>query len=1135
MLLNDWYQTFLASRNLESPTSRPLYNYRVTDEEYASLKSALADYVGKFNFYQALNSMFSALFVLYASEWWRRYYDGSGFAWRPITDTISMDEFWWDTNQRELCIRRGFSQWNIKLNDNGLRYLGSVAYQGGLPMQLLSTAHGNIGRLLSNVLHHVANNQVNSIEIEGWIESSANQIPMAYRRREVYVLLAEMVSCILNFKADAQLNDAQTAIEKLNLYDPNWRDGFPLSVNDNQTVGLIERLIKDASIVAQPTKIHSLSVTRNIEYSNGGQWQFFSKVELPTIIKNEVLKNLFSIDDDALPTFLDLNCQTENHNATIQLRRLAGTSDYKTYQPQLQFEGVPAMSEHIVKLIRPNEEDKICEIPRGELMEEDLPWLFEADENSNSLSFKFIRQGTGSIPSRVGGVCIPNSWSIAAVDTQSDLPKSLGFLSVKNRQIWQIAGINQIKTDDGQELIIKCGQLTEITHFDLRGQRVWDYFIDSIPAFKGLPRLMQVNESTGISQRCNGQISVKRQGGQFQNQTEGVFGPVVARWPETGPIKWKRKLVILPNNAELSIQPDTNHVYGGVVQFTHWALVSIHCSTEHVEFSSSSDEEECNFQIKFTGTGNPPEWLDVEGVWRNNLGQARFRIPFPAHGIRILGGSGNDLQNGELITMKNLIGTRLLGYQQNASIAYLNIKLNNSNTEYNIQVRPTNESNKIEVRLIDFREIFELLFSSTNNLDSMITIKLNLSTGVSAHIKLARYSFELEIQGNKYSIPAVNLRNIDISELSQIEVLAIPMFCITKEPIKLPQNESEGVKTGEWEINDQNLEEGPWLIYPSKSNSVYFRPTLRNVGHLEYEIQDETRKDISISEAVKISNLNSRNEYLGDAISYIAADYSHPDWALIETLANQFDHLPLSTFNIWDRWVKDKKAVSALVFRFGNIPEHFFERFAVEMPFLWEFVDLISWKDAMDKLIQQCELLSIPSNITNDILNRRIENVSSHCPSIRTLLEIAKSQATRIISKEMKLLMNPIMDDKWKNDLFGQDEGLLQQLLRRNVDREWVENDFQVMPILTPDISPLLCTNDFGFKMFTVNTPIKIAIYSSGVFDANENISDNLLNKVRQTKVFDKEWFESAFDLTIRRCLSKGFINLSCENEKNHE
>ena len=108
-------------------------------------------------------------------------------------------------------------------------------------------------------------------------------------------------------------------------------------------------------------------------------------------------------------------------------------------------------------------------------------------------------------------------------------------------------------------------------------------------------------------------------------------------------------------------------------------------------------------------------------------------------------------------------------------------------------------------------------------------------------------------------------------------------------------------------------------------------------------------------------------------------------------------------------------------------------------------------------------------------------------------------------------------------------------MLRRNVDREWVENDFQVMPILTPDISPLLCTNDFGFKMFTVNTPIKIAIYSSGVFDANENISDNLLNKVRQTKVFDKEWFESAFDLTIRRCLSKGFINLSCENEKNHE
>ena len=70
---------------------------------------------------------------------------------------------------------------------------------------------------------------------------------MAYRRREVYVLLAEMVLCILKFKADAQLDDAQTAIEKLNLYDPNWRDGFPLSVNDNQTVGLIERLVNSST------------------------------------------------------------------------------------------------------------------------------------------------------------------------------------------------------------------------------------------------------------------------------------------------------------------------------------------------------------------------------------------------------------------------------------------------------------------------------------------------------------------------------------------------------------------------------------------------------------------------------------------------------------------------------------------------------------------------------------------------------------------------------------------------------------------------------------------------------------------------------------------------------------------------
>ena len=789
------------------------------------------------------------------------------------------------------------------------------------------------------------------------------------------------------------------------------------------------------------------------------------------------------------------------------------------------------MSEHIVKLIRPNEADKISEIPRGDSMEEDLPWLFEAEEHKNS-SYKFIRQGTGSIPSQIGVVCIPNNWGVYAADNNTNLPKYLGMLSVKNRLIWQITGKNKIVTDENQEMVVQCGHLTEPTHYELIGQRDWNCFHDSIPAFKGLPQLMQINENTGFSQRCNGQLAVKKQGGQFQIQNEDIWGPVVARWPATGETKWKRKLVILPNNAEISIQPNNGNICSGELRFKHWALISIKCSTYNIDFHTKFDTEQCVCYIKFTGQGNPPEWLNVEGVWRSNLGSAQFRIPFPAHGIRIFGGSGNDLQNGDLITMKNILGTRLFGYQLNANIAKLSIKLNNNNNEHIVQVRAINESNKIEVRLIDFHEIFEQLFSSTNNLDSMITVKLTLSSGLSAHLKLARYSFELENQGNKYSIPTINLQKLDISELSQIELLAVPLFCLNKDPIKLQQNESEGIATGEWEINDQNLEEGPWLIYPSKNSKVYFRPTLRNIGDLEFEI-NEAVENVSIVEAIKISDSKSRDKYLGKAIKLIVADYSHPDWNIIETLANQFDHLPLSTFSIWTNWVKDTNAVSALVFRMGNIQEHFFERFAVEMPFLWEFVDLASWKGAIDKFLQQCKQLNLPLSIVNDILNRKIEMLSSHCPSIRTLLEIAKSLSTGKINPEMQLLLMPMMDGCYFDEIFNHDECLLQQLLRRNADKEWVEFNHQFLTDFTTEISTLLCVNDYGFRMFTINIPIKIAINSSGMLGLDVSIPTDLLDKVRQAKAFDKEWFESAFDLTIRRCLSKGYINLSTDQEHN--
>jgi len=71
-----WIMELLNSRNLERPDGRMLYGYRLSNEDYKSLREILA-YTADFGELDEVSSRirgFSPLFVLYAAEWWRREY-----------------------------------------------------------------------------------------------------------------------------------------------------------------------------------------------------------------------------------------------------------------------------------------------------------------------------------------------------------------------------------------------------------------------------------------------------------------------------------------------------------------------------------------------------------------------------------------------------------------------------------------------------------------------------------------------------------------------------------------------------------------------------------------------------------------------------------------------------------------------------------------------------------------------------------------------------------------------------------------------------------------------------------------------------------------------------------------------------
>jgi len=173
---------------------------------------------------------FPSLFVIYAAEWWRRRYDGSGWSWEPIVESLGAPADGWNQAQRSECVETGLREWRLRLSDiHGFRFLGSVAFQGGLPMQLLAAARGNIGHVLGRALRLASTGSVDANDVQEWIQSLSGYLPNAYRQNEIFVLLADVILTVLRLKQEAHLTTAIGAIEALNLFDPEWRGRFSSS------------------------------------------------------------------------------------------------------------------------------------------------------------------------------------------------------------------------------------------------------------------------------------------------------------------------------------------------------------------------------------------------------------------------------------------------------------------------------------------------------------------------------------------------------------------------------------------------------------------------------------------------------------------------------------------------------------------------------------------------------------------------------------------------------------------------------------------------------------------------------------------------------------------------------------------
>ena len=1107
--------SLLQRHDLRSPDGRNLYEYRFTAEEFHKLEEVLRSFQPD----QVLQRTgFSALFVLYASEWWRRRYDGSGFSWEPILRSLDVDPEIWTQTQRSQCVQEGLAAWCLPLRKHGgLRFLGTVAVQGGLPLRLLSEARSGIGRLLSRVLQLAEGGEVVETEIKGWVESLREWLPESYRQDIIYELLVQMIRVALELKQKAELSSGNDAVAVLDRKIPGWKDRFPVTMESDHARMLIEQLVRDAANVRIRRVKSCLPVERILEKRDEEQWSLISRVELPGTLEFSKLSQLFGIKDEScLPRVATLCLIARENIASTKLRRLAGRDAYRIEPAEFSFLDNDAREEHLLQLSAPDGRCWKIEAFRGESLNETLPWIFSGD-----LPHEFLKQGSGRVAKSEIFVALSGEWTHGN-NTDSPFQKK-GTLFVEQRTLFHAHGVATLEGPDGKPFTLHTGRAdASDRQLAWQGNRVWLDFLQPRRAYRGMPKLFQLDDE-GHRYPVKGQPTCRVIGNTASTE---ALGPVTLEYPSQGIPQIRTRILLLPDQA--SIKYEEVDASGGSIRFSSWGISTARVVEPlSLRQKCTTDGEITSLHVAAGGGRRTPEWMTVELLWSHTKSIARIRLPVPASGVRVFDGDGKELQSGHKIASNNFFGVRIVLNRGSASSEkrMLTIEAVSSRLcrQFPLRIQPGVLS--ADIALIDYDTDIQHLLSLDDSPDSEVILSISSNRNADMFtLKITRYAAMIDKEQGTDQL-TIDAHKFDLDQLNGLQVLAARLEHPADEPIELKPVLSEGVHAGRWEFAPEKRESGTWLIYPSTDTHISLRPVvwpIPNEGLKHYSSDDD------LINAIAIPRQHERESQIVTVIETMADNFQHNAWQTVEQLANQFGHLPLATLDLWRMFTRSSCGMAALVLRLGNLPDNFYRRFERELPFAWETVSLRAWEQAMDRLQEQCGDYSDASNIIFKArLEKRLSALRSDSGALSYLLGIAAATFDDKEKKDLDILKKHIAYDA-KKELCDGENSKLMALRRNHVEDEWPSGFQEILHQArnNPEVEKFLVSDPNEYREGVINMPVVAAI--AAVLDQSNEFfpTPERIHHLRTAKAFDMQWFDNAYNLTIARYLVEEVCNV---------
>lgn len=286
----DWLRQFLTVRQLNKPRKQALYRYRMSDDEFTNLQEMLEISV-LFNVKHITKiSEWNATFVIYAAEWWRRYYDGGAWSWEVIFASFTDKANELNAEQRNLVVELGLKYWQrqVRVINGRVDYLGTITTEGGFPVKQLRKAD-DLSQLFKRVIpHYLGLPNADSVAAIQLItaDKDAPHLP-----ENCQAILGDMLCMVAQLYTTHQLANKEQPIDYLNQHVPEWQSQFPLPINNPVAELLLTDMISATAQVTtkqhyylQGEQLNFSSIPKIVYLGLPDLWAVNSETEQPTKI-----------------------------------------------------------------------------------------------------------------------------------------------------------------------------------------------------------------------------------------------------------------------------------------------------------------------------------------------------------------------------------------------------------------------------------------------------------------------------------------------------------------------------------------------------------------------------------------------------------------------------------------------------------------------------------------------------------------------------------------------------------------------------------------------------------------------------------------------------------------------------------